>query len=212
MVDRQKPYYIIEGKVYARVTRILSIIRDIEYEGNPDPLLMDEAAAVGTKVHKIIERNLKGLTSPSVGDPRVHSCWKAYQDWKRTREPLLPQSEVLVWSDKHMVAATIDLIDTECVTDFKTSSRLLLRHWLQVNANAAIYNEWKQRDGNLYLPYKCRLLRLDKTLAMYEEEVKPFSEPLWETFLKVKEVYIDILGEELLEGELEAIQGGEHGD
>ena len=213
MTDKQKPYYIIDGKVYARVTRILSIIRDIEYGGNPDPTMMNEAASIGTKVHHLIEADINaGLKPKPSATEAVNSCMQAYSDWKRTRMPVNPKSEVLVWSEKHMVACTIDLIDDEYITDFKTSARLLTRHWLQVNAYSAIYQEWWNNHGNIFtgIP-QCRLLRLDKTLAMYEEKVEPFSEERWKTFLDIKEVYIDLLGSELLDGELEII-GGEHGD
>ena len=186
------PYYTIEGKRYARVTSSIKVKRSEELEvwrgkvGNKEAnATMRRASSIGTRVHDLIEAQIKG---DKVGfkkneSTEVVACVEAFQEWVKSRKPVPLYVEKLVWDEALGYAGTIDLVEHECITDWKTGGRVSPEYWMQLAAYA--------KALNLPSIQKVRVVRLDKTLGTFEEQEKTIEElePYWQAFQGLLQFY-----------------------
>ena len=187
MVRKQNlPYYEIEGRLYHRVTRVISVLKDPEYEDFGGRKDLNNAARFGTKVHQRIERFWEGRKQKAFEIPEEESCWQAFTDWQKSRQVVPEAFEHRIHLASPNVAGTIDLLEPGIVTDFKTSSRILWKHHLQCAAYC--YMTGKARY---------RILRLDKNLGLFEEVVRDFRSELWDCFLGCFTNYLALYGRKI---------------
>jgi len=187
-------FYTIDGVEYPRVSRVLSIIRNKSLEtwrgkvGNKEAnLVMREASKVGTRLHKLIE---KALYNEKIGIKKTESkevlaCLEGFKEWALTRNPKPLGVEVTVVSREYGYAGTIDLIEEGIITDWKTAARLSPSYWIQL---AAYANACREESRSID---KVRIVRLDKTLGIFEEQEKTVEElaPFWVAFRALLDFY-----------------------
>lgn len=189
-------FYVIDGKRFDRVTQILSTIRNPDLEewrgrvGNKEAnRIAKEATGVGSAVHEEIERRLQGWPPSESKGPKgkeieYANCLEAFEEWRASRKPEPVFVEKRVWSPFYGYAGTIDLIEEEILTDWKTSGRLSDTYWLQLNAYAVAAHE--------SIGFKVRWLRvvrLDKNLGTFEEAIQPVNDQLFQAFVGLHKFY-----------------------
>ena len=110
------------GKNYARVSEILAPFTD--FGAIPQDVL-ERKAEIGTRVHEIIDDDIKG-DFPIV-TPDTFGYFQSYQKWRALISPVFIESEVRYYDDTKMLTGRIDgLIKLEgeergILIDFKTS-------------------------------------------------------------------------------------------
>ena len=214
----QSPIYLIGDRAYLRPSRILQVMRDPEYPEEPDPAVYRQAERLGVKLHAVIEAYLLtgAVRQSQLNTPEAQMAWQAFRRWQEAARPVVkpilgqPPVELLVHAPSVGVACRLDFWDQRPVldihlpggflTDWKVKRRLTRKDRIKLNANWFILREWWEQqpiEANLLLPDKLRLVRLDKTVGDYQEEVFDPDQKLWETFLHLKEAYQDLYDEEL---------------
>ena len=188
----EKPYYEVEGIRYPRVTSILSILRDPDVE-DWYARLGDKAAKakrhhaerVGTTLDELVKRQVAGQTvvAPKSASSEVKQGWKA---WREYRDLSGEQFTVGYpkTSERWGYGGCADLLNATGVTDIKATTRLRPKHWIQVMSYVPLYFSEDQWDK-----VAVTLIRLDTFLGTAQWEIKPFDRTIWETFLKLKDVY-----------------------
>lgn len=185
---KELDYYEHDGKKYWRVTSILHAYQfPDDYEGGIDKKTLNAAARFGTQVHRMIE---EPGWKPARLSNEHRNCMEAHQRYvKDWGEPIMAEQERRVYYDGPVrIGCTIDLVEPEAVTDWKTSRRLMMRHRVQVNAYSKLLagpsatTSMDMRD--------VRLVRLDKHLGDYEKQEFKFSWELWDVFMKLAQVYV----------------------
>lgn len=152
-------YYTRNGKYYPSVTSILQYMPKNKFfetwlkdVGHNADIIARKAADEGTQVHDAIERYLQGekLTFLDENGYSKYSLeiWKMilkFHDFWSTHKPILVESEIHLFSDKHVYAGTGDLIveiNKELwLLDIKTSNSLHTSYDLQIAAYAQAWNE-----------------------------------------------------------------------
>jgi len=152
-------YYSRNDKYYPSVTSILQYFpKGKHYEtwlkdvGHNADFIAKKAAEEGTQAHDAIENYLKGEKIVWVDD-RGYSkysldVWKMilrFHDFWSTYKPILIESEIHLFSDKHIYAGTADLVielgGVRWLLDIKTSNSMHVAHELQLAAYAVAWNE-----------------------------------------------------------------------
>jgi hypothetical protein len=152
-------HYIIDGEKYDRITTILSIIHSKGLENlrrakgfrYVDDLFEDRAKH-GKMVHRAIERHLLGeLTDADIrimqnGKPEVFAGLQAFIKWYGdTMEKVLITEGT--FHDKTLkIAGTVDMVAIDkngdiCMVDFKTTSKVLPTHGLQLSAYKYLFDK-----------------------------------------------------------------------
>lgn len=110
------------GKVYARVSDILKPFVDF---GDIDPLVLERKAALGTRVHDLIEDEIKGEL-PVVG-LQEQGYFKSFELWNASLRPTFVMTEQRMYCDQKMITGRIDALvklegENEAILiDWKTS-------------------------------------------------------------------------------------------
>lgn len=175
-IQRDNSYYYINNRRYDRVHSVLKVrynkdlvewqVREGEERSN---LKMVERQDIGTEVHSCIAKINKGKIYTK-DDPEwyflseeIKNGVRAWVQAKRTLKFEVVYSNLVVWSDKYVVAGEIDEIhrqigDILLISDNKTSKELWLDGRLQVGAYYLLGLE-SHRDLFKYITGG-RLLRL----------------------------------------------------
>ena len=198
------PYYVIDGIRYPRLTRVLSILREPEVEVWQATTVNAEeesgkARQLGTVVHAAIAADITGEPVKMSTRDGFHSCWVAYQRWKhhqeKTVQPMWVCEQPYVQREGRY-ACTVDYAEWDSVTgvvrEFKTSTRIQEKYWLQLSAQAAaVWEDWRHRQITL------QVVRLDKVLGEYEQQMRTLIPADVETFFHLVQVYRRWYGHEL---------------
>lgn len=132
------------------------------------------ATKIGTRIHELIEEEWKGKFikfTPKDGN-EVKSCIEAYRKWQEDFGFKIEEMEVEVRDEATKLLGHYDIYGQRTLIDIKTSSRINDKMWLQVNQYA------KMRGGCDYVA----ILRLDKSLAIYEFEKRRVDQRCLEVF------------------------------
>jgi hypothetical protein len=200
-------YYLRNGEYYPSITYILQYYPKgkhfedwLKQVGNNADYIVRKAAEDGTQVHNLCELYLKNeelnFLSPS-GDPKYDvNIWQMFlrfvEFWE-TFNPILIETEVLLFSDEWKVAGTCDLVveigGKIWVLDIKTSNHLHTIYDFQTAVYGKCYEECfnKKIDhrGILWLKSSKRGPKKDKmqgkgweiveSTRTYEEDLNLFK-------------------------------------
>ena len=152
------------------------------------------AKKLGTKVHQYIEDDLTGLKPKSAKSSEFEysSCIEAWKKFRERHEVKVVSLEEELVNEEAQVIGHRDFkgfVDGRLVTlDYKTSTMLSLKNWIQVNT----YN-WLANYDCEYVA----LLRLDKNIGTFDYQVYPRDKELVSLFfdmLRVKRGFYDANG------------------
>lgn len=154
---------------------------------DPD-VLLKEAGDIGTEVHGLIERHVKGLTLPDASDAAVVS-FGAFMNWESRNSLEYLHSELRVVCEEHEFGGTIDIIarsgDMLWLIDPKSSKAIYDEFILQVSAYSHAYEVEHEKIDEVHL------LHLSKTTGEFRDYRIPDEklELAWEAFLHCRELY-----------------------
>lgn len=146
----------------------------------------EDAALVGSVVHKLVEDFLKGKKIPEQHDPAVINCFNLFLNWWNSCNYTVVEIEKVIFSRKHGYVGTLDLIvKTDkgefVLIDLKTSNQIVFGYVLQINA----YKQaWEEETGFKISSAFC--LRTGKKDKKVEIAPIPLTKELFNTFLGVK--------------------------
>lgn len=148
------------------------------------------ATKIGTRVHELIEQEFLGkqvkFTSKDPED--VKNCIEGYNKWKEDFGFVIEDMEQQVVDNDALVVGHYDIFGEKTLVDIKTSSRVNLKMWLQVNKYA------QMRGGCDYVA----ILRLDKNLGIYQFEKRAVDQKcveLFDSLLKLYRYFNDPMGQ-----------------
>jgi len=143
--------YIIDGKEYIRVTRVLDVIAKPElyrwigkYGWDYCEGVKDKRASFGTRVHKEIQNYLTGA-EVWVDSVEMQKTLSLFTSWVNSHRVIPDSLEFRVKSDSFMFGGTCDFIggfdDKRTLIDWKTSKYVFDHYKLQVVAYAMALEE-----------------------------------------------------------------------
>jgi CRISPR/Cas system-associated exonuclease Cas4 (RecB family) len=143
--------YIINGKEYVRVTKVLDIIATPEFYRwfgkhgyDKCKSIMETRAAFGTRVHKEIQNYLEGK-EVWVDNDEMRRTIALFSAWAGGHSLCPLHLECSVKSDVFMFAGTVDYIgdfdSVKTLIDWKTSKRIYDNMYLQAAAYWFAYEE-----------------------------------------------------------------------
>lgn len=190
-MGNSNPFYLIEGKKYDRITRVLDFF--------PHPDLTKWKLRVGPKeASRISKLALKvGSRVDDLSKPfllkrseikiaakdglEVRNCIKGLQLFRLEHpEVKIVSCDKLVWDEELRIAGTMDIETEDAILDIKCAGKISLNYWLQV----AIYNYM----SGLNKPYLA-ILRLHKSLGIYEYQTIPYEKSLVTIFVGLLNAY-----------------------
>lgn len=136
--------YLINGKKYVRVTKVLGIIATPEFyrwfgkHGYDEcKKIMETRASFGTRVHKEIQNYFEGK-QVWVDNEEMRKNLALFMSWASNHSWNPMFLEYTVRDDDYMFAGTVDYIggfdDKLLLMDWKTSKKIHDNHYLQVSA------------------------------------------------------------------------------
>jgi hypothetical protein len=152
-------FYKRYDKYYPSITSILQYfpkgkffetwLKDV---GHNSEIIVKKAADEGTQTHNLIEKYLTGEEIKWLDEYGNATCsllvWQMllkFVEFWETEKPELIESEIHLFSDKHEIAGTCDLVikmrDELWILDIKTSNSLHTSYDLQLAAYATCWNE-----------------------------------------------------------------------
>jgi len=193
-VKEGRDFYLIDGKKYVRVTRVLDVISKPEFYRwyakhgyRKCRGIMHDRAAFGTRVHKEIFNYLKG-DEVWIDNEEMDESLRLFIVWAKSKglEPF--QLEFQVSSDDVMVAGTCDFVGfcdgEKLLGDWKTSKALYDNYYLQVSSYLVMYEKQmgEELDGAFILSIRDGKVHFDK---IYREECYR----LWDVFCSARKIY-----------------------
>ncbi len=189
-------FYLIQGKKYTRVTRVLSIIDKPELRswlmktGNiKSKAILKKQAGFGSTSHKLIEVLLnEGNIDMTNYDDKYKETIETFLEWKSKHIISIEVTEQTLWSEKYNYAGTCDCIaiinGRRILCDWKTSKDIYPEYILQLGAYFVAFKELTgmELDGALILQ-----MRDGKYKEQYytkEELIEAF-----EVFIAAKKVF-----------------------
>lgn len=105
----------------------------------------EDAADIGTIVHKFAEDYVQGKDPSLPINPQAKSAAESFLDWMSQHHVRVLHSERRIFSRVHFYAGTVDLIaevdDVLTIADFKTSSGIYPEMFLQLAAYSIAHEE-----------------------------------------------------------------------
>lgn len=138
--------------------------------------VLDDAAELGTAIHKFIEYDLAGLPLPVIDSAEMDEMVGAWQDfkWEHSVKPLMIEATVV--NRELGYAGTLDLLaevdGVPSIVDIKSARNTWPEHWAQQAALGACYDvmtEVSKGDGVRYE----RTLNGEKTVTYWAEQPLP---------------------------------------
>ena len=149
----------------------------------------EDAGMVGTVVHDLIERHLKGLSIAEQSDPKVVNCWNLFVKWWEKSGYEVVELEKKIYSSKWDYAGTLDLIVKDekgslVLIDIKTSNSISFDYYLQLNAYKVAYEEETKQKIR-----KALIVRLPKKDSEIEFRDIPLTKDLFKAFIGAKTIW-----------------------
>lgn len=196
MPERDANSYLINGRRYDRVTRILDYFQTPEVVAwrvkvgqAAAGAVMRQAKRIGTLVHQYIQDVSDGGKGKMAADIEAKTAIEAYEAWRRETILKVVPAERQVYSQTYKYAGTFDDIYTDgehtYLVDYKVARAIRPSYFLQL---AAYQLAWDEMKGQ---PVCDRLMvvRFDKTLGIYEEQWKEWEWALVKPFLGLLAAY-----------------------
>jgi len=150
-VRTTKDAYIIDGKEYSRVTKVLGVLPSPELDSWYRRMgkkfcdaKRDERASFGTRVHKEFQNYLENK-EVWVDDKEMRESLKMFKDWCKEKDIAPHELEQHLYNDDLMVAGTCDFIGMVngelMLLDWKTSKRIYDHYPVQVSAYLYMYEQ-----------------------------------------------------------------------
>ena len=163
------------GRSYLRLTSVLSCFRfPDDYSDGGDEKAMRAAGRIGDQVHRRIVGKVLGKKVALPKSFEAATAWDNWLDWEKQNEgwSLAAVLEQRYFDDELGVTWQVDCHDGELLRDWKTSARLMTRHWVQVNTYAGLLR--RQR-----VPIRqVELVRLDRNQRLWDQQTQEFDESL----------------------------------
>jgi len=186
--------YIIDGKEYIRVTRVLDVIAKPElyrwigkYGWDYCEGVKDKRASFGTRVHKEIQNYLSG-DEVWVDSEEMRHTMALFVSWACSNRLLPVHLEHRVISDSFMFGGTADFIgdfnDKRTLIDWKTSKYVFDHYKLQVVAYAMALEEMGEEPVE-----QCKIVSIRDggiTSGLIKREE---FEDLYKVFLCARRIY-----------------------
>lgn len=143
------------------------------------------ATKIGSRVHKLIEKDLRGepLGKINPSEFEVTNCMEAWKKFRERHQVVPDKLEEELKSEEHQIIGHRDFkgwVDEKYLTlDYKTSSMLNLKNWIQVNTY-----DWLAKWDTPFVG----LVRLDKNLGIFDYQVYKRDEKLVNLFLNMVSV------------------------
>lgn len=189
-----KGRYNFNNKFVPRVTEILeSTINEpyiaewanwLGFKHKSYKTVLGEAAYTGTKTHSYIENLIKNGKKDLPDDANAITCINAFNRWwnqliSNNKVEVIGQEEKLV---SQWFGGTYDMLlkinDKIFLIDFKTSSKVSFRYFLQL----AAYRYMIEPSYNLKIN-GCMILRMDKKSGIFEETIVDIDTPYGSKFM-----------------------------
>lgn len=215
--DKRHAYTTKEGELYTGVTNIVGLMRKgfmapwaaleavkhLGYRGKGDypelteelleeaknswRRISDEAKVAGSLAHDWVERNIAGETQDLPENKEACNAVNAFIEWSKKVNPQWHASELIVGSQLHRFAGTLDAIATIngklTLVDFKTSKAIYPENFIQLSAYQIALEEYQQ-----ITPQKRMVVRLPKDGKPVEVKVDWIPHDLCKsTFLHLRE-------------------------
>lgn len=107
--DEASHVYRVGSKVVPSVTQVLGRLSAEEYRFVVDRDVMEEAALLGTAVHKMIELDLRGDLDVEALSDGLQVYYTAWQNFRQLSGFQMVLSEARVYSSKYGYAGTLDM-------------------------------------------------------------------------------------------------------
>jgi len=200
--DKGKYFQVSEQEITdgaKRLSEILSKIKSLDDEGYYK--LLDEskgdhskkstdATDIGHEVHDAIEQYIKKGKLSTGLSAQAQKGFEQFVKWEQARKPQWLASELIVCSQKHKTAGTMDalaIIDGNLeVVDFKTNNQISEDAFLQTAAYQMMLTEM---DNSIEVKGR-RIIRVPKDGASVQDFVVPTPYEFdRDTFLHLREVH-----------------------
>ena len=153
----------------------------------------DEAAAVGSLVHDIVEAEICGREPPLIPADfaeRANSALDAWHRWREGSGMEIVATEVPLVSEVYRFGGTIDAIGRErgmlCLLDWKTSGGVYADYLLQLAAYKAL---WDEANPDNPIAGGFHLCRFSKEHGDFEHRYWPELGEAWEMFKALLPAY-----------------------
>ena len=148
----------------------------------------DDAADLGTRVHALIEQEMRGKRPPEIPKD-CESSLLAFYEWRDAFKLESTGSEVALVSDLHRFGGTLDypglVQGRRVILDLKTSKETYPDHRMQLSAYGMLWNEHHPDDP--VTGY--HLLRVGKGDGSFHHHYWPSLAKEWEAFLLLRKLH-----------------------
>lgn len=148
----------------------------------------DEAADLGTRVHALIEMEMRGQKPPEIPTD-CEASLIAFYEWRDAFKLEGTASEVSLVSEKYRYGGTIDypvmVSGRRCILDLKTSKAVYPDHRIQLAAYAQLWDEAHPDDPVTGL----HLLQVGKQDGSFHHHYWPSLVREFETFFLLRGLY-----------------------
>lgn len=159
----------------------------------------DEAGAIGTVAHAMVEASIKGLNPEGVGGlamlndegrERARNAFKTYQQWASMSKLEILEQEIPLVSERYKFGGTPDAIGKVngqlCLVDWKTSNGVYGDYLLQL---AAYKQLWEENNPDRPLVGGFHLCRFSKDYGDFSHHFYTELESAWAMFWRLREAY-----------------------
>jgi len=171
---------------------------------------VQQAADIGTTVHKMVEEHINGVQTAVVqslahhehaGDEKAVlaalSGFDAYLKWERGSQLEIVAQEIQLVSEQYHFGGTPDAIgeiDGElCLVDWKTSNAVYADHLIQLAAYKHLIEEGQRMDNYKSMDMKLtggfHLCRFSKAHGDFAHHYYPRLDEAWEAFKHMRQLY-----------------------
>lgn len=157
------------------------------------------ALLVGGRVDEVIKAYVNGGKIKSEKKLEVESCLQAFEKWEKVYQPASIKTCTRLFAKIEGIEVTgePDLMIDNVLVDIKTSKRIDIKMWVQVNMYQYLS---EMRSAYIGLtPPKVGILRLDKTTASYEYVVKDYDPSLVNVWCGMLRAFV-VFNKEALDG------------
>ena len=148
----------------------------------------DEAADLGTRVHALIEMEMRGQKPPQI-PPDCESSLLAFYEWRDAFKLQATGSEVALISEKYRYGGTLDypvlVSGRRCILDLKTSKGVYADHRIQLSAYGHLWDETYSEDPVTGF----HLLRVGKEDGSFHHHYWPSLQKEFEAFFLLRGLY-----------------------
>ncbi len=170
-------------------TRVSEILNQWDRFGHINKDVLENKAAIGTRVHEAIKNHHDGMYTPL--DAAASGYFDSYIKWEEENKPKLIQSEVRYYCDNMMITGQIDALvkiegeESPVLVDYKTSAQENAKIW---PLQAAFYHYLVSSSG-LDISNKLIFVKLDKKGNLPKICEYTYNKTLWDICVSAWKCY-----------------------